>query len=63
MMKFRKTNEEYTSVTYCCNQFIDSYWFLSSSLDSLVETLIETNHKTPKNEIVRYDNILNIVNR
>ena len=26
-----KTNEEYTSVTYGCIRFIDSYQFLSSS--------------------------------
>ena len=31
-----KTNEEYVSVTYGCIKFIDSYRFLSSSLDSLV---------------------------
>ena len=31
-----KTNEEYISVTYGCIKFIDSYRFLSSSLDSLV---------------------------
>ena len=34
-----KTNEEYISVTYGCIRFIDSYRFLSSSLDSLVENL------------------------
>ena len=28
-----KTNDEYISVTYCCISFIDSYRFLSSSLD------------------------------
>ena len=33
-----KTNEEYISVTYGCIRFIDSYRFLSSSLDSLVKT-------------------------
>ena len=34
-----KTNEEYISVTYGCIRFLDSYRFLSSSLDSLIETL------------------------
>ena len=29
-----KTNEEYISVTYGCIRFIDSYRFLSSSLDN-----------------------------
>ena len=29
-----KTNEEYISVTYGCIRFINSYRFLSSSLDS-----------------------------
>ena len=41
-----KTNEEYISVTYGCIKFIDSYRFLSSSLDSLVKTLIDNSHKT-----------------
>ena len=31
-----KTNEEYISVTYGCIRFIDSYRFLSMSLDGLV---------------------------
>ena len=34
-----KTNEEYISVTYGCIRFLDSYRFLSSSLDSLIKTL------------------------
>ena len=34
-----KTNEEYISVTYGCKRFIDSYRFLSCSLDSLVKSL------------------------
>ena len=41
-----KTNEEYISVTYGC---IDSYRFISSSLDSLVKTLVDSSHKTLKN--------------
>ena len=44
-----KTNEEYISVTYGCFRFIDSYRFQSSSLDSLVKTLVDNNHKTLKN--------------
>ena len=61
-----KTNEEYISVTYGCIRFIDSYRFLSSSLDSLVKTLVDNSHKTLKNfeeEIVDKDEILNIVNK
>ena len=45
----RKTNEEYISVTYRCKRFIDSYRFLSSSLDSSVKTLVDKSHKTLKN--------------
>ena len=41
-----KTNEEYISVTYGCIRFIDIYSFLSSGLDSLVETLVDNSHKT-----------------
>ena len=44
-----KTNEEYISVTYGCIRFIDSYRFLPSSLDSLVRTLVDNNHKMLKN--------------
>ena len=60
-----KTNEEYISVTYGCIRFIDSYRFLSSSLDSLVKTLVDSSNKTLKDlkeEIVDNDEILNIVN-
>ena len=59
-----KTNEEYISVTYGCFRFIDSYRFLSSSLDSLVRTLVDKNHKTLRNlnkKIVGNDQMSNIV--
>ena len=45
-----KTNEEYISVTYSCNRFIDSYRFLSMSLDGLVKNLHEDDFKSLKNE-------------
>ena len=60
-----KTNEEYISVTYGCIRFIDSYRFLSSSIDSLVITLVDNSHKTLKDfeeDIVDNEEILNIVN-
>ena len=60
-----KTNEEYLSVKYGCNRFIDCYRFLSSSLDSLVKTLVDNKHKTLKDlkkENVDNDEILIIVN-
>ena len=60
-----KTNEEYISVTYGCIRYIDSYRFLSSSLDSLVKTLVDNRHKTLEDfeeEIVANDEILKIVN-
>ena len=59
-----KTNEEYISVTIGCIRFIDSYRFLSSNLDSLVETLVDNKHKTFKKlekEIVDNDERLNII--
>ena len=34
-----KTNEEYISLTYGCIRFIDSYRFLSESLDDSVKNL------------------------
>ena len=63
---FPKTNEEYFSVTYGCIRFIDSYRFLSSSLDSIVKTLVDNIHKTLKDlkeEIVDNDEILSFVNK
>ena len=41
-----KEDEEYKSVTHGCIRFIDTFWFLSSSLDSLVKTLIDNKQKT-----------------
>ena len=43
-----KTNEEYVSVRYGCIRFTDSYRSLSSSLDSLVETLVDSSQKILK---------------
>ena len=60
-----KTNEKYISVTYGCTRFIDSYRFLSSSLDSLVKTLVDNSQKTLKDlerETVEKDEILNTIN-
>ena len=34
-----RTNEKYSSVTYGCSRFIDSYRFSSVGADKLVETL------------------------
>ena len=45
-----KTNEEYIVVKYCCIRFIDSYRFLSSSLDNLVKNLDEDDFKILKKE-------------
>ena len=61
-----KTNEEYISLTYGCIRFIDSYRFLSSSLDSLVKTLVYNSDKRLKDfkdEIVDNDQILDIVSK
>ena len=44
-----KKNEEYISATYRGIRFIDSYRFLSSSFDSLVETLVDKSEITLKN--------------
>ena len=45
-----KTSEEYISVTYGCIRFIDSYRFLTSSLDVLVKNLDENDFKILKKE-------------
>ena len=45
-----KTNEEYISNKYGCIRFIDSYRFLSESLDKLVKILDEDDFKILKKE-------------
>ena len=45
-----KTNEENISVKYGCIRFIDSYRFLSESLDKLVKSLDEDDFKILKKE-------------
>ena len=60
-----KTNEEYISVTNGCIELVDSYRFLSSSLDKIVETLVDNSHKSlkiVKKKFIGDDNILKIVN-
>ena len=60
-----KTDEKYISIKYGCIKFIDTYRFLSSSLDKLVKTLVDNSHKTLKNlkkEVFGDDKILNIIN-
>ena len=55
-----KTDEKYISVKYGCIKFIDTFRFLSSSLDKLVQTLVDNGHKTLKNlkkkllEMIKY---------
>ena len=51
MKYFLKTNEAYISVNYGCISFIDSYRFLSESLDKLVRNLDEDVFKNLKKEI------------
>ena len=58
-MIYLKRNEEYISVTYGCIRFIDSYRFLSSSLDKLVKNLDEDDFKILKKEFPDNWNILN----
>ena len=61
-----KTDEKYNSVRYECISFRDSYRFSSSSLNLLVETLVDNSHKTLKEleeEIVDDDEMINIVNQ
>ena len=60
-----KTDQKYISVRYGCIKFIDTYRFLSSSLDKLVQTLVDNSHKTLKNlkkEVNGDEKILNIIN-
>ena len=46
-----KTNEEYITVKYGCIRFIDSYRFLSESLDKLVKNLDVDDFKILKKRI------------
>ena len=60
-----KTDEKYISVIYGCIKFIETCRFLSSSLDKIVQTLVDNSHKTLKKlkkEVIGDDNILNIIN-
>ena len=60
-----KTDEKYISVRYGCIKFIETYRFLSSSLDKLIQILVDDSHKTLKNlkkEVIGDGNILNIIN-
>ena len=45
-----KTNEEYISMTFVCIRLVDSYWFLSKSLDSLVKTIVDISQNIEKLE-------------
>ena len=60
-----KTNQEYISVIYGCIIIIDSYRYLSSSLDKLVKAVVHNSQKTLKDlkeEIADNDEKLNNVN-
>ena len=62
--KIRKTDEKNISVKYGCIKFIDTYRFLSSSLDKLFQTSVDNSHITLKNlkkEVSGDDKILNIL--
>ena len=52
-----ETNEEYISLRYSCFRFIDSYKFLSMSLDGLVKDLNEDDFKILKNNFQINGNI------
>ena len=52
-----KTNEEYIAVKYGCIRFIDSYRFLSESLDKLVKNLDEDGFRFLKNNFQINGNI------
>ena len=57
--KLPKTNEEYISVRYGCKIFIDSYRFLSSSLDHLLKNFDEDDFIIFKKEFPDNRNLLN----
>ena len=52
-----ETNEEYINVTFGCIRFIDSYRYLSNSLDPLVETIVDKSKKTLKNLKRNFDHV------
>ena len=59
-----KTNEDFTTETFQCDRFIDSYRSLSRRLDSLIEAFGTKKHKSLKNlkkQIVGDNNSRNIV--
>ena len=59
-----KANEENISIKYGCIKVMDSYRFLLSSSDKLINTLVDNSHKTLgklKKGNVDNDHILNIV--
>ena len=59
-----RTDEKYILVKYGCIKFIDTYRFLSSSLDKLVQTLVDNSHKTLENlkkEVIGDYKKLNII--
>ena len=61
-----KADEEYMSVGKVCIRFIETYRFLSSSVDSLVKAFVDNSHKTLKafdEKIVDNDEKLVFVNQ